>query len=278
MRDLLDNACRFRLFVRPGRRIFLPPTEMTTLETACPSLPDATVFLVDDDPSVRRGLSRLLRFANYNVETYECSTDFLRRVRPRHDSPSLPPSCRSSCLVLDIRMPDVSGMELQEALGKGDYCIPIIFITGHGDIPTSVNAMKKGAIDFLPKPVDRDALLAAVRTAMEKDAACRQSYTRRSRIQRLIARLTPREREVMTLVVAGRLNKQIAADLDISVKTVKVHRGRVMEKMAAQSVAELVRLAEAQLGGDSSPSPRPGTPRLLPPADGPTSVSRSFPA
>jgi FixJ family two-component response regulator len=195
--------------------------------------PRSTVFLIDDDPSVRKGLSRLLRIAGYEVESFASAQEFLDR--PRFDG--------CGCLVLDIRMPGLSGLSLQEELAKADYSMPIIFITGHGDIPTSVQAMQKGAVDFLAKPFDKKDLLKAVKTAIEKDRTARPVHAERIRARECIDTLTPREREVMTRVIAGLLNKQIAGELDITEATVKVHRGRVMEKMKVISVADLVRKA-----------------------------------
>jgi RNA polymerase sigma factor (sigma-70 family) len=192
----------------------------------------STVFLIDDDPSAREGLARLIRAAGHQVTAFSSARDFLAS-RPR-DQPG--------CLVLDVRMPELTGLELQERLGREDCPMPIIFITGHGDIPMSVQAMKKGAIDFLPKPVDGAQLLAAIEQALERDRAARHEREQREDIKRCLDRLTAREREVMSLVVRGMLNKQIAAELGISEPTVKIHRGRVMEKVGVPSVAELVTL------------------------------------
>jgi len=199
-----------------------------------PPSPPATVFIVDDEPAVLKGLSRLLRSARLNVATFGSPGEFLE-----HHNPHAP-----GCLVLDVSMPGLNGLELQAALTEKGSAIPIIFLTGHGDIPMSVQAMKRGAVDFLTKPVNDDDLLKAVHAAIEKDRIQRQTRAELDDIQRRLATLTPREREVLEHVIAGQLNKQTAADLGTVEKTIKVHRARVMEKMKVQSVAELVRLAE----------------------------------
>lgn len=196
--------------------------------------PLATVFVVDDDPAVLKGLSRLLRSAGLAVDAFLSPQDFLNR----HD-PTAP-----GCLVLDVAMPGFNGLELQKALAARGSTIPIIFLTGHGDIPMSVQAMKRGAADFLTKPVNDDDLLSAVRAAIGKDRAARQARAEVAEIERRLATLTPREREVLEHVISGQLNKQTAADLGTVEKTIKVHRARVMEKMKAQSLADLVHLAE----------------------------------
>jgi FixJ family two-component response regulator len=193
-----------------------------------------TVFIVDDDAAVLKGLSRLLRSAQLNVLTFGSPAEFLERHDPR----------APGCLVLDLAMPGLNGLELQAALAKKSSAIPIIFLTGHGDIPTSVQAMKRGALDFLTKPVNDADLLKAVHTAIEKDRDARQARAELDDIQARLDSLTPREREVLTHVVAGHLNKQTAADLGTVEKTIKIHRARVMEKMKVESLAELVRLAE----------------------------------
>jgi len=194
----------------------------------------ATVFIVDDDPAVLKSLSRLLRSAGLAVATFPSPREFL----DRHD-PALP-----GCLVLDIAMPGLNGLELQQELVARGHELPIIFLTGHGDIPMSVQAMKRGAVDFLTKPVDDEALLKAVSVALEKDRHQRQVRAGIAEIQQRLATLTPREREVLEHVIAGQLNKQTAGDLGTAEKTIKVHRARVMEKMKVDSVAELVRLCE----------------------------------
>jgi FixJ family two-component response regulator len=195
----------------------------------------STVFLVDDDPSVRRALARLIKSADYQVQTFASAREFLDRK---------PDATEPVCLVLDIRMPGLSGIDLQHELKLTNLVLPIIFITGHGDIPTTVKAMKAGAVDFLPKPVRDVDLLRAIEQALAR--ARREGAERKELqdIQRRIDNLTAREREVMSLVIKGWLNKQIAVELGTVEKTIKVHRARVMDKMQVDSVAELVRLAE----------------------------------
>ena len=193
-----------------------------------------TIFIVDDDPGVLKGLSRLLRAARFDVLAFSSPQEFLARHDP----------CAPGCLVLDVAMPGLNGLELQAALAAKGSAVPIIFLTGHGDIPMSVQAMKRGAADFLTKPVNDEELLKAVRLALEKDRVGRQERAEIEAIKQRLATLTPREREVMEHVISGQLNKQTAADLGTVEKTIKVHRARVMQKMQVQSVAELVRLAE----------------------------------
>ena len=195
----------------------------------------ATVFVVDDDSSVRKGLKRLLKSTGYGVEAFASAEEFLA-----YDSGCDEPAC----LVLDVQMPGLNGLNLQEKLVLQDYTRPIIFITGHGDIPASVRAMKKGAVEFLTKPFDDRELLDAVQEAIRKDLQIRNVLSERENVRLRLAALTPREHEVLTYVIAGLLNKQIAYILNISEKTVKVHRGRVMEKTGVKSIAELVRLAD----------------------------------
>lgn len=196
----------------------------------------ATVFLVDDDSSVRKALTRLIKSAGYQVEAFASARDFLewRNAADRG----------SGCLILDVRMPGLSGLDLQQHLSATNTQVPIIFITGHGDIPMSVKAMKNGAVDFLPKPVKEAELLRAVEQALARADHERAERQELEDIQRRLETLTPREREVMKLVVKGLLNKQIAFELGTVEKTVKVHRAHVMEKMEVQSLAELVRLCE----------------------------------
>ncbi|MEI6809234.1 MAG: response regulator [bacterium] len=195
--------------------------------------PAGVVCVVDDDPSVRKGLLRLLRTAGFKVELFASAEEFLERQDPM----------AGGCIVLDIQMPGLGGFDLQDCLRKLNCCMPVIFITGHGDIPMSVRAMKKGAVDFLSKPFDKNELLRAVVIALNRDKEARELRTKTAKVAGLIGSLTPREREVMKLVVAGMLNKQVAAELDIKEQTVKVHRGRVMGKLGATSVAELTRLS-----------------------------------
>ena len=193
-----------------------------------------TVFVVDDYAPVRRAVSRLLHAADFAVVAFASPQEFLAQYDPH----------TPGCLVLDLDMPAVNGLELQRILARKGSVLPIIFLTGHGDIPKSVQAMKRGAIDFLTKPVNDEDLLAAIGVAIEKDRALRREETELSEIRARLATLTPREREVLEYVVAGKLNKQIAGGLGTVEQTVKVHRARVMQKMRVQSVAELVRLTE----------------------------------
>jgi FixJ family two-component response regulator len=200
--------------------------------------PAPTVFVVDDDASVRRSLARLLKSAGYQVEMYPSAVEFLTSGR-QHQS--------AACLVLDLRMPGMTGMDLQERLRECQSPLAIIFITGHGDIPTSVQAMKGGAVDFLPKPFDDTQLLDAVAHAIERTRLDQKALAELTDIQARFATLTAREREVMARIVTGKLNKQVADALGTVEKTIKVHRARVFEKMQVQSLAELVPLA-AKLG------------------------------
>lgn len=194
----------------------------------------STVFLVDDDAAVLKALSRLLRVKGYEVRPFASPLDFLEY----HDA-SVP-----GCAVFDVSMPDLDGLALQQVFNAGGCQRPVIFITGKGDIPKSVRAMKAGAIDFLTKPVSDVELLEAIARAETVDARMRQTRAQLTEIEAKIATLTPREREVLTHVVTGRLNKQIANDLGTVEKTIKVHRGRMMEKLAVHTVADLVRMAE----------------------------------
>jgi RNA polymerase sigma factor (sigma-70 family) len=196
---------------------------------------DEIVFVVDDDESVRTALKRLLKSAGHEVITFSSAEDFFDHDH-RFDV--------SGCLVLDIRMPGLSGLELQEQMAAAGLNIPIIFITGHGNVPTSVRAMKAGAVDFLEKPFDELTLLDAIHRAITKDTRAKQTQAEIRVINQRVASLTPREQEVFTLVVTGMLNKQIAFELGISEGTIKVHRAQVMQKMSAESFADLVRLAE----------------------------------
>jgi FixJ family two-component response regulator len=196
--------------------------------------PEPTVFVVDDEASVRKSLGRLLKAAGFRVEVFASAGEFLRRQ----------PDLGGGCVVLDVQMPDLNGLDLQKALAAADRPLPIIFITGHGDIPTSVRAMKAGATDFLAKPFDQKDLLAAIGRALQQSQKESKGYDESAEAKRRLATLTPREGEVLLHVLAGLLNKQIAAALGASEKTIKVHRGRVMHKMQVQSVADLVRLCE----------------------------------
>jgi FixJ family two-component response regulator len=195
---------------------------------------DFTVFLVDDDIAVLNAMSNLLRSAGYQTEAFSSPVTFLAD----HD-PSVP-----GCAVIDVFMPDLDGLELQASLAARGVPKPIIFVTGRGDVPMSVRAMKAGAIDFLPKPVREDDLLAAIARAESKEAETRQLLLEQASVEARLATLTQREHEVLGRVVGGLLNKQIAFDLGIAVKTIKVHRSRMMHKMGVRTVVELVRLTE----------------------------------
>ena len=196
--------------------------------------PSPTVFVVDDYAPVRSAVSRLLRAAGFAVVAFASPQEFLTQYDPH----------TPGCLVLDLDMPAIHGLELQRILATKGSVLPIIFLTGHGDIPKSVRAMKRGASDFLTKPVNDKDLLAAVRVAIERDALGRREQAKLSEICARLDTLTPREREVLQHVVAGKLNKQTAGDLGVTEATIKMHRARVMAKMKVQAVADLVRLAE----------------------------------
>jgi len=195
---------------------------------------DQVVFVVDDDPSVREALSSLIRAVGLRVETFASAQDFLGYRRPD----------AAACLVLDVRLPGLSGLDLQRELAHAGERVPIIFITGHGDIPMSVRAMKAGAAEFLPKPFREQDLLDAIRQALDRDRVARQQRAELAEIRGRYDTLTAREQEVMALVVRGMLNKQVAAELGISEITVKVHRRHIMEKMKAKSLPALVRMVE----------------------------------
>jgi FixJ family two-component response regulator len=200
----------------------------------------ATVFVIDDDPGMRRALERLFRSAGREIEAFASAREFLARM----------PCAGAGCVVLDVNMPEMSGPELQERMAEQGIGLPVVFLTGHGDVPASVRAMKHGAVDYLTKPAHDETLLRAVEEAIARHAADHAQRNARQAVAARLALLSGREREVLQHVIRGRLNKQIAADLQIALKTVKVHRGRVMEKMGCASVADLVR-AWRLAGGDA---------------------------
>lgn len=195
----------------------------------------ATVYVVDDDPSMQESLRRLIGLSGYEVFIYDSANSFLSEAEIQHNC----------CLVLDVLLPDIDGISLQNLLSKRDgLSIPIIFISGHGDIPMSVRAMKGGAVDFLPKPFDGKALIDAIGQAVERDKQNCILESEKERVRARYKTLTKREKEVLRWIIAGKLNKQIASELGITEKTVKVHRGRVIKKMKASSLADLIRSAE----------------------------------
>jgi RNA polymerase sigma factor (sigma-70 family) len=196
--------------------------------------PLSIVFVVDDDDSVRRALRRLIRSVGLQVELFSSAQEFLQR--PRSDVPS--------CMILDVRLPGISGLDFQRRLAEDKIHIPIIFITGHGDIRMTVRAMKAGAVEFLPKPFNDQDLLDAIQLALERDRARRQQEAELVVWRERFQSLTPREREVAAMVVTGMLNKQIAAEIGTTENTVKAHRSRAMEKMQAQSLVDLVKMVE----------------------------------
>jgi FixJ family two-component response regulator len=194
----------------------------------------SVVFVIDDDVAIQEALKSLIRSVDLRVETFGSTADFLKSTPP--DGPS--------CLVLDVRLPGLSGLDFQAELAKSGRLIPIIFMTGHGDIPMTVQAMKAGAIEFLPKPFRDQDMLDAVRLGLERDHERRKTAGQLAQLKSGFDTLTPREREVMGLVTSGLMNKQIAAEINLSEITVKVHRGNVMRKMGAKTLAELVRMAD----------------------------------
>ena len=196
---------------------------------------DATIFVVDDDASLRKSLLWLLRSAGWHAEAFASAEEFLAR----------PSFSGTGCLILDVRMPNVTGPDLRDRLAASHSMLPIIFLTGHGDVPTGVDAIKKGAVDFLLKPVDDEVLLQAIQRAVDRHRAAQAHARELQSIRERIGRLSDREREVMEHVIAGCLNKQIADALGIAEKTVKIHRGHVMQKMEVNSVAGLVHLCES---------------------------------
>ncbi len=210
-----------------------------------PSSP-GTVFLLDDEPEMVKALTRLLRAKRFEVRGFVSVGAFLEAYNPEE----------SACLVLDVAMPELDGLELQRRLNQQEIPLPIIFLTGHGDIPMSVRAIKAGATDFLTKPVDGAALVAAVRVALQAAETRRQAYAETEVLKARLAKLTRREREVMEHVVSGQLNKQIAADLGTGESNIKVHRKHVMRKMGVESLADLVRAAERLGVGKSATSNR----------------------
>ena len=207
---------------------------------------DCVVFVVDDDPLVRESLEDLLNSAGFAVRTFGSASDFIRSERP--DVPA--------CLILDVELPDRCGLDLQTELAKSGIAMPIVFLTGHGDIPMSVRAMKAGAVEFLTKPFRKEPLFDAVREALDRDGEARRQRSDTQELRNRLATLTPREHQVLALVVTGLLNKQIAGELGTTDLTVKAHRGRVMRKMGAGSLADLVRMAE-KLKISSEPGVRP---------------------
>ena len=201
---------------------------------------EPTVFLVDDDQAVRDALELLMETAQLRTESFDTAEAFIDAGDPD----------RPGCLVLDIRMPGMSGIRLQEALVARGIIIPVIFLTGHGNVPMSAQAFRSGAVDFMEKPFDESMLLERIHEAIQLDQSNRKARTRQANADVRLASLTPREREVMWLVVAGKANKEIAAELDFSHRTVEIHRGRIMEKTGARSLADLIEIARASSGSE----------------------------
>ncbi|THD64454.1 response regulator [Phenylobacterium sp.] len=213
----------------------LEPLRESEVEESVSDLVDApTVFIVDDDISVRESLEHLVAAAGWRPETFASAQAFLARA----------PAAGPSCLVLDVNLPDLNGLDLQDKVGADQTEMPIIFITGYGDVPMTVRAMKAGAMEFLTKPIDKHALLAAVGDAIERSQAAADHGAESRMLRARYERLTPREREILAMVVEGLLNKQVAADLGISEITVKAHRGRMVRKMKAATFADLVKMGE----------------------------------
>jgi len=208
--------------------------------------PASIVFVVDDDPSIRRAIKRLVESVGLHVELFGSAPEFMSSSRPEV----------TSCLVLDIRLPGISGLDFQRELAEAHVHVPIIFITGHGDIPMSVRAMKAGAVEFLTKPFRDQDLLDAIQVALKRDSTTRQHQAETATLRERLDLLTPREREVLPLVVSGLLNKQVAAEIGATEATVKVHRSQLMKKMGADSLPELVRMAEKLSIPSSSDKPR----------------------
>ena len=198
------------------------------------SPPAPTIFVVDDDASFQKAIARLLRAGGYAFKTFTSATEFLKN----------PPLDQPGCIIADLHMPGPSGLDLQQALLKMGHPLPMIFLTGHGDIPTSVQAVKQGAEDFLTKPVKKETLFAVIERALAREAQDRMRRSRQQEIRARFESLTPREREVLGHVVRGQMNKQIAGELQASERTIKAHRANIMAKLQVQSVAELVRLAQ----------------------------------
>ena len=213
--------------------------------------PQSIVFVVDDDPSVRESIERLLGTIDLSVHAFGAAREFLNS-----DRPEIP-----ACLVLDVRLPGISGLDFQRQLSKANIRIPIIFITAHGDVPMSVKAMKAGAVEFLIKPFHDQDLLDAVQMALERDRLRRLRESEIADLQRRLRTLTPREREVLPLVISGLLNKQIAAEINASEATVKVHRSQLMRKLEAKSVPDLVRMAEKLDISVATPKANPSLPK-----------------